>query len=58
MKLVGEKTADIQKQLGAYQSLLNDKLSLADAKKKELTDRLDKEKNGKVNDVLKGLFKK
>jgi hypothetical protein len=34
------------------------KLALANAKKKELTDRLDKEKNGKVNDVLKGLFKK
>ena len=58
MKLVGDRTADVQKQLGAYQSLLNDKLALADAKKKELTDRLDKEKNGKVNDVLKGLFKK
>ena len=58
MKLVGDRTADVQKQLGAYQSLLDDKLGLADAKKKELTDRLDKEKNGKVNDVLKGLFKK
>ena len=58
MKLVGDRTGDVQKQLGAYQSLLNDKLAVADAKKKELTDRLDKEKNGKVNDVLKGLFKK
>jgi uncharacterized protein (TIGR03545 family) len=58
MKLVGDRTADVQKQLGAYQSLLNDKLALADGKKKELTDRLDKEKSGKVNDVLKGLFKK
>jgi uncharacterized protein (TIGR03545 family) len=58
MKLVGDRTADVQKQLGAYQSLLSDKLALADSKKKELTDRLDKEKKGKVNDVLKGLFKK
>jgi hypothetical protein len=58
MKLVADRTADVQKQLGLNQSLLNDKLALADAKKKELTDRLDKEKNGKVNDVLKGLFKK
>jgi uncharacterized protein (TIGR03545 family) len=57
MKLVGDRTADVQKQLGAYQSLINDKLALADAKKKELTDRLDKEKKGKVNDVLKGIFK-
>ena len=32
--------------------------ALGDAKKKELTDRLDKEKNWKVNDVLKVLFKK
>jgi hypothetical protein len=58
MKQVGDRTADVREQPGAYQSLLNDKLALADAKKKELTDRLDKEKNGKVNDVLKGLFKK
>jgi hypothetical protein len=54
----GGRTADVQKQLRAYQSLINDKLALGDAKKKELTDRLDNEKNGKVNDVLKGLFKK
>ena len=58
MKLVGDRTADVQKQLGAYQSLISDKLSLADAKKKELTDRLEKEKKGKINDALKGLFKK
>ncbi|HTY59193.1 MAG TPA: TIGR03545 family protein [Bacteroidota bacterium] len=58
MKLVGERTADVQKQLAAFQSLLGDKLALADAKKKELSDRLDKEKKGKVNDALKGLFKK
>jgi len=57
MKLVGDRTADVQKQLGAYQSLIGDKLSLADAKKKELTDRLEKEKKAKVNDVLKGIFK-
>jgi uncharacterized protein (TIGR03545 family) len=58
MKLVGDRTADVQKQLGAYQSLIGDRLALADAKKKELTDRLEKDKKGNINDALKGLFKK
>ncbi len=57
-KLLGDRTADVRKQLDAYQSLISDKLALADAKKKELTDRLEGEKKGKVNDALKGLFKK
>jgi len=58
LKLVADKTGDIQKQLGAYQSLLGDASGLADSKKKELTDRLDKESKGKAGDLLKGLFKK
>ena len=58
MKLVGERTADVQKQLGAYQSLLGDKLALADAKKKELSDRLDKEKKGKGQRRAEGAIQK
>ena len=58
LKLAGDKTSDVQKQLGAYQSLINDKLALGDAKTKELTDRIAKDQKGKINDALKGLFKK
>ena len=58
LKLVGDNTADIQKQLDAYGTLINDKLALADTKKKELSDRLTKQQKGKVGDALKGLFKK
>ena len=58
LKLVADKTGDIQKQIGAYQSLLGDANGLADAKKKELTDLLDKQSKGKAGDLFKGLFKK
>jgi len=58
MKLVGDRTADIQKQLGAYGAVINDKLALADAKKKELTDRLTKQQKGNVGNALKNLLKK
>ena len=57
-KLVAGKKAEIQNQLNAYQSLLNDELAMMGAKEKELTDRLEKEQQGKLNDALKGLFKK
>jgi len=58
LKLVNDKTADIQKQLGVYGAAISDKLAMADAKKKELTDRLTKEQKGKVGDALKNLLKK
>jgi len=56
-KLVSDKTSGIEKQLGANQSLITDKLSMLDAKKKELTDRLANQQKGKVNDLLKGILK-
>lgn len=57
-KLVAGWKGEVEKQLGAYQSLLAEKSALVDGKKKELTDRLEKEKKGKVNDMLKGILKK
>jgi uncharacterized protein (TIGR03545 family) len=57
-KLVGAQQQEIQKQLGAYQGLVDQKSAVVDGKKKELTDRLEKEKQGKAKDLLKGIFKK
>lgn len=56
-KLYAGKKADIEHQLDGYQTLVNDKLALVDGKKKELTDRLDKETKGKAGDLLKKLIK-
>jgi hypothetical protein len=58
VKLIADKKAEVEKNLGAVQTLLNDKLSLVNGKKKELTDRLAKENQGKVEDLLKGIIKK
>jgi hypothetical protein len=57
-KLVSAQQQEIQKQLGAYQGLVDQKTAVVDGKKKELTDRLEKEKQGKAKDLLKGIFKK
>jgi hypothetical protein len=56
-KLYASKKADIEHQLDGYQTLVNDKLAFVDGKKKELTDRLDKETKGKAGDLLKKLVK-
>ncbi len=47
----------IEKQLTAVQGLVSQNLGMVDAKKKELTDKLEKEKKGQVNNALKKLFK-
>jgi uncharacterized protein (TIGR03545 family) len=57
-KLVAAWKGEVDKKLGAYQSLVTEKTALVDGKKKELTDRLEKENKGKVNDLLKGIIKK
>lgn len=56
--LVTAKRAEIEKQLAAFQSLVDQKLATVEAKKTELANRLEKEKQGKVNDLLKGILKK
>jgi uncharacterized protein (TIGR03545 family) len=56
-KLFASKKADVERQLDGYQSLVNEKLAFVEGKKKELTDKLDKETKGKGGDLLKKLFK-
>ena len=48
------KLDDLKKQLGSYQSLINDQMKVIDQKKQDL---LDKQKKGFLQDKLKGLFK-
>lgn len=57
-KLYASKKADVEGKLAGYQSLVNEKLAFVDGKKKELTDRLEKETKGKGGDLLKKLIKK
>jgi uncharacterized protein (TIGR03545 family) len=57
-KLYQAKRAELDKQLAAYKSLIDQQSAAVNAKSKELVDKLEKEKQGKVDDALKGLFKK
>ena len=57
-KTFASKKDEINTRLKAYESLVTEKVSMLDGKKKELTDRLQKEQKGKVEDALKGIFKK
>lgn len=57
-KIYNSKISEIRDKINAYQSLIDDKLNLVEAKKKELTDRLEKEKSGLIENKLKDLFKK
>jgi uncharacterized protein (TIGR03545 family) len=56
--LISVKKAEIERQVTTLQSMVNDKFSLIDTKKQELADKLEKEKKGKVEGLLKGLLKK
>jgi len=57
-KAYGSKIDDVKKQIEGYQSLFADKAGFIEAKKKELTDKLNKEKNNFIEDKLKDIFKK
>jgi uncharacterized protein (TIGR03545 family) len=57
-KLIAEKRAIVEKQIAATQAVVDEQRAQVEAKKNELTDRLEKEKTGKMDDVLKGIFKK
>jgi uncharacterized protein (TIGR03545 family) len=52
------KINEIKEQLNIYQTLINDQLNFAEAKKKELTERLEKEKSGLIENKLKDLLKR
>jgi len=56
--LYAARKSQVEQQLAQYQSIVNDKISLVDSKKKELEDRLEKEKKGRIDDAVKKLFKK
>lgn len=59
--LFNQKKDEVAGQLKTYEQLVNDKVALADGKKKELEDKIEAEKKkqaGKAGDALKGIFKK
>ena len=57
-KLYAAKKAEVDAKLKSAEDLVNATRATVDAKKKELTDRLEQEKKGKTEDLLKGLMKK
>ena len=49
---------DAERQLKMYQAVIDEKVAMVESKKKELAEKLEKENKGKIQDALKGLFKK
>jgi uncharacterized protein (TIGR03545 family) len=63
-KLFADKKDMVTNRLKVYESQMNDKLAMAEAKKKEIENRIDQEKKKQTDDLtkkgkdaLKGLFK-
>ena len=63
--MFNQKKDEVTGRLRAYEGVVNDKLALADAKKKDLEDKVQGEKKKqedalkkKAGDALKGIFKK
>jgi uncharacterized protein (TIGR03545 family) len=52
------KRDEVQKQLDVYQGVIKEKTALLDGKKKELEERLEKEKKGALDNLMKGILKK
>jgi len=52
------KRAEIEKQLAEYQEIVTNATAIAEAKKKELEERLEKEKKGRIDDAVKKIFKR
>jgi uncharacterized protein (TIGR03545 family) len=52
------KRDDVEKKLNAYQALVNEKKGMAEGKKKELETRLEQQKKGAIDNLMKGIFKK
>jgi uncharacterized protein (TIGR03545 family) len=57
-KVYEAKVQDVQNQIGGYTTLFSDKLNIIENKKEELLAQLDKQKQGFLEDKLRGLFKK
>jgi len=52
------KRAEAEQRLAEYQALVTEKVTLVEAKKKELQERLEKEKQSRVDDAVKKIFKR
>ncbi len=50
--------SEVKDQINYYQTLITDQLSFVENKKKELTERLEKEKSGLIENKLRDLLKK
>ncbi|MBA4317367.1 MAG: hypothetical protein C0412_03105 [Flavobacterium sp.] len=57
-KQYGFKITEIKNQIDSYQTIIADKTNFIEAKKKELTAKLEKEKNNFIEDKIKDIFKK
>jgi uncharacterized protein (TIGR03545 family) len=57
-RLYSAKKAEAEQKLAQYTAIVNEKVAMVDAKKKELEDQLEKAKKGKVEDAVRKLFKK
>lgn len=56
--LVASKRAEAEQALAQYKSAIDGHLSSLEAKKKELEERLEKEKKGRLDDAMKKIFKR
>jgi uncharacterized protein (TIGR03545 family) len=56
-KLYTARREQVQQTLGRYEAQVNEKRALLDAKRKELTDRLEQIKKGAIDQTLKKIFK-
>ena len=63
--MFSQKREEVTARIKSYENMVNDKLAIVDAKKKELEDRVNAEKKKqedalkkKAGDALKGILKK
>ncbi len=52
-KIYEQKKAEVEGRIREYETLINEKIAMVEAKKKELQDRVEAEKNKQVNDAKK-----
>jgi len=52
-KIYEQKKAEVEGRIREYETLINEKIAMVEAKKKELQDRIEAEKNKQVNDAKK-----
>jgi molecular chaperone GrpE (heat shock protein) len=56
--LYARKRDEVQKQLESYQGMINEKTALLENTRKDLQARLEKQKKGALDNLLKGVLKK